>query len=51
MEKPNYNPTGFDVYAEMMQFTKDYLVFSNEGEYRIFNLGIISTWEEDDGKT
>lgn len=36
---------GFDAYAEMMQFVKDYLVFSNEGEYAIFCLGIISTWK------
>lgn len=35
----------FNVFAEMMDFTKKYLVFSNEDEYPIYCLGIISTWK------
>lgn len=36
----------FNVYAVMMEFVKERLVFSSEGEYAIFCLGIISTWKE-----
>ena len=36
----------FNVFAEMREFVKDRLVFSNESEYSIFCLGIISTWKD-----
>lgn len=35
----------FNVFADMMSFVKDYLVYGNEGEYPIYCLGIISTWK------
>jgi len=35
-----------NILPEMMKFVKDRLVFSYEGEYYIYCLGIISTWKE-----
>lgn len=36
----------FHVLPDMMSFVRDRLVFSHEGEYYIYCLGIISTWKE-----
>lgn len=44
--RPILQELELDVYAGMMDFVKDRLVFSNEGECPIYCLGIIATWKQ-----